>query len=93
MKYFFSLLTMVCVCVATVDAAPGDNNSNRSRGERFRNGGGRRGGNFFERIKKQYPKEAAEIEKLRESNPEQARTKMRELMRKAGSVRCGSMSR
>ena len=35
------------------------------------------------RYRLKYPKEMAEIEKLRSSNPEQSREKMRELMRKA----------
>ena len=47
--------------------------------------GGRRGGNFMEQMKNKYPKEYAEIEKLRDSDPEKARDKMRELMRKSMS--------
>ena len=49
----------------------------------------RGGANFLERLKSQYPAEVAEIEKLRESDPEAAGVKMRELMSKAGFGRRG----
>ena len=51
----------------------------RGRGERMM----RRGGSFMAQLKNKYPAETSEIEKLRSSNPDAARQKMRELMRKA----------
>ncbi len=48
---------------------------------------GRRGGQFLERLKNQYPTEFAEIEKLRESDPDAAQNKIRELMSKSGFSR------
>ena len=70
-------------------AAPAGNTVQSPRdGERS----GRRmrgGANFLERLKSQYPAEVAEIEKLRESDPEAAGVKMRELMSKAGFGRRG----
>lgn len=50
---------------------------------------GRRGSQFLERLKSQYPNEVAEIEALRATDPEGAGTKMRELMSKAGFSRGG----
>ncbi len=86
MRYFFScLLAALLSAAAVADDAPQTGNSNREAGRGGRRGGfmgGRRGGGFMEQIKKQYPKEVAEIEKLRQENPEQAGIKMRELMSK-----------
>ena len=50
---------------------------------------GRRGGQFLERLKEQYPGEVAEIEALRASDLDSANAKMRELMNKAGFPRGG----
>ncbi len=50
---------------------------------------GRRGSQFLERLKSQYPNEVAEIEALRATDPEGAGNKMRELMSKAGFSRGG----
>ena len=86
MKYF--LLVMLAVCTLTAAAAEGSGereSSERSRGRGRGMMGGRRGGNFMEQMKNKYPKEYAEIEKLRESDPEKARNKMRDLMRKSMS--------
>ncbi len=77
MKYIFCMIAMLFTVVgnaAETDAVPG----RRSPGRRSF-GGGR----MYDEIKKKYPAEFAEIEKLRASDPEGARTKMRELMRKA----------
>lgn len=92
MKYFLSLILAVC-CLAAAAAGSSDKSSSdrergRSRGGRM----GRRGGNFMEQFKSKYPKEYAEIEKLRDSDPEKAREKMRDLMRKAMADR-GMMPR
>ncbi len=82
MKYFLSLILAVCCLAVTADSSDrssSDRDRSRGRGGRM----GRRGGNFMEQFKSKYPKEYAEIEKLRDSDPEKAREKMRELMRKA----------
>lgn len=97
MRYFFSCLAAVLLSAAAVaaDAPQGGNNSSESgRGSR-RGGfmGGRRGGGFMEQIKKQHPKEFAEIEKLRQEKPEQAGIKMRELMTKMRGSSFGGRSR
>ena len=84
MKYFLSLILAVCCLSLLSDEASGRNSERSERG-RGRSGGFMRrgGGDFMEQFKKKYPKEVAEIEKLRESDPEQSRAKMRDLMRKA----------
>lgn len=83
MKYFLSLILAVCCLAVTAadnsDRSSSDRDRSRGRGGRM----SRRGGNFMEQFKSKYPKEYAEIEKLRESDPEKARDLMRELMRKA----------
>ena len=91
MKLFLSvavLLTSVFFLTAD-EASNAENNRSEGRTEgrsRFggrggmRSQGGRRGGNFMEQIKNKYPTEYAEIEKMRESNPEKARDLMRDLM-------------
>lgn len=82
MKYFLSLILAVCCLAVTADSSDrssSDRDRSRGRGGRM----GRRGGNFMEQFKSKYPKEYAEFEKLRESDPEKAREKMRDLMRKA----------
>ena len=90
MKYFLIILTFFFV--GTIFAAQETPAAASERsGGRFRHGGGRRGGNFMEQLKSKYPKETAEIEKLRSSDPEKARSKMRELMRKAGAEMRGAM--
>ena len=99
MRYFFSCVLAALLSSAAIaaDAPQTDNNSRESGRSGRRSGGfmgGRRGGGFMEQIKKQYPAEAAEIEKLSQENPEQARTKMRELMSKMrGSAFGGPRSR
>ncbi|MBO5923292.1 MAG: hypothetical protein J6Q81_02135 [Lentisphaeria bacterium] len=83
MKYFFSLILLTA---ALLLSANDDSGKSAERSERWRGKGGRsmrRGGGFMEQIKKKYPKEFAEIEKLQESDPEKARSKMRDLMRKS----------
>lgn len=83
MKYFLSL--MLAVCCLSLWSDEKSNSSSSDNPERGRSRGwrsGRRGGGFMEQIKKKYPGEYAEIEKLRENDPEKARSKMRELMRK-----------
>lgn len=95
MRSFFIVLFMVGSLSLTVaaensdsSASSGTKSGSNSGRERFRGRGGRgsgmmrRGGGFMEQIKKKYPKEFAEIEKLSESDPEKARSKMRDLMRK-----------
>ena len=85
MRYFLLAMLTMCTLVATAAEDSGSkSSSDRGRGRSGRMPGmGRRGGNFMEQIKSKYPKEYAEIEKLRESDPEQARSKMRDLMRKS----------
>ena len=86
MKYFLGcLLAALLSAAVAADDAPQTGNSDSGSGRGSRRGGfmgGRRGGNFMEQLKKQYPNEVAEIEKLRQENPEQAGVKMRELMSK-----------
>lgn len=83
----FAALLTAADAPATPAASGNDgNSSNEQRGSRrFGRGGrmGMRGGRFMEQLKEKYPQEVAEIEKLRSSDPEGARTKMFELMRKA----------
>lgn len=91
MRYFFAfLLTAVLSAAVIADEAP---RSNSGRSGRRGGMSGRRGGNFMEQIKKQYPKEFAEIEKLRESDPEKAQSKMREIMSKMRSQGFGGRGR
>ena len=91
MRSFFIVLFMISslsLTVAAEKSVSGEKSGGNSGRERFRGRGGRgsgmmrRGGGFMEQIKNKYPKEFAEIEKLRESDPEKARDKMRNLMRK-----------
>ena len=68
MKYFFSLILLTA---ALLLSANDDSGKSAERSERWRGKGGRsmrRGGGFMEQIKKKYPKEFAEIEKLQESD-------------------------
>ena len=84
MKYFLSLI-LAAVCLAAA-ADEKNNASSTEQSERGRGRGGRsmrRGGGFMEQIKSKYPKEYAELEKLRESDPDKFHSKMRDLMRKA----------
>lgn len=85
MKYFLSLI-LAAVCLSLcADGKSGVSSADRSeqRGRGREGRAMRRGGSFMEQIKKKYPKEFEEIEKLRESDPEKSHSKMRELMRKA----------
>lgn len=82
MKIFSAMFLLFISLLLTAADSP------NSPGDR-RGGGGRRGGmrggfRMLEQLKEKYPKEVAEIEKLQASSPEQARSKMFELMRKAG---------
>ena len=80
MRYFFILLLGVFSAM-TLAGAENETPAAGGRGRGgFRSG---RGGGMFEQLRNKYPKEMAEIEKLRADNPEKSREKMRELMRKA----------
>ncbi|MBE6381108.1 MAG: hypothetical protein E7047_09290 [Lentisphaerae bacterium] len=92
MKHIFIAVTTLLLGVAVTaadtpgstppapDNNPGGNSESRGRGRR----GGMRGAQFMEQLKAKYPEEVAEIEKLRDSDPDAARAKTMELMRKAG---------
>ncbi len=85
MRYWAIVMLTVCaVAVSTAEDSDSKGGSERSRSRGFRMMG-RRGGGFMEQMKNKYPEEYAEIEKLRESDPEKARTMMRNMMRKAMS--------
>lgn len=66
----------------TPPASQGERSGERRGGERGGRNGMRRG-RFLEQLKEKYPAEVAEIEKLQQTDPAAARTKMFELMRKA----------
>ena len=89
----FLVSAILSLALTADDAAPrgADNGGRGGRGGRGgeRNGerGGMRRGRFLEQLKEKYPQEVAEIEKLQQSDPAAARTKMFELMRKAGGDR------
>ena len=80
MRYFFIFFLSVFSAI-TLAGAENETPTSGGRGHGGFRGG--RGGGMFEQLRNKYPKEMAEIEKLRSSNPEQSREKMRELMRKA----------
>lgn len=73
-------ILFICSLSGAEDSGSEGRRSRRERGERM----GSRRTQMLEDLKSKYPAEVAELEKLRTSDPEAARTKMRELMNKAG---------
>ena len=61
----------------------GDRRGGEHRGGERGGRNGMRRGRFLEQLKEKYPAEVAEIEKLQQTDPAAARTRMFELMRKA----------